>query len=375
MDAARPVVLVLAPHREAVSGVSTYLNGLFASLLAGEFSLVHFRVGSEGCAQGTVARLARLCTSPLRLASAILARGAAIVHINSSLNAHALWRDLGHLLAAKACGARVLFQVHGGQLPQEFCGGSRLLAALLRVALLMADAIVVLAQVELEAYRTFLRSDRIVVLPNGIESAPYASLVREAADPPGTLRLLYLGRLTKEKGLYELLQALKIARAAGTCARLVIAGSGPEESRLQRFAREGGIAEEVTFAGPVFGTTKAALLARSDALVLASYGEGLPYALLEGMAAGMPAIVTRVGAIPDVVVEGLHGMFVPLHDGNAIARAIARLAADGELLARMGRACRQRIAGSYALERAAGELGRLYAGILDVKQPKALRRS
>jgi hypothetical protein len=111
MDAARPVVLVLGPHREAVSGVSTHLNGLFASLLAGEFSLVHFQVGSEGRGKGAVARLARLSTSPLRLASAILARGAAIVHINSSLNARAFWRDLVHMLVAKACGARVLFQV------------------------------------------------------------------------------------------------------------------------------------------------------------------------------------------------------------------------------------------------------------------------
>lgn len=375
MGAARPVVLVLGPHREAISGVSAYLNALFASQLAGEFALVHFQVGSEGHRQGAAARLARLSAGPLRLAFAILAHGAAIVHINSSLNACAFWRDLGHLLAAKACGARVLFQMHGGQLPQEFCGGSRLRAALLRQVLLLADAIVVLANVELEAYRNLLRSDRVVVLPNGIDSATYASLLREPADPPGTLRLLYLGRLTKDKGLYELLQGLKIARAAGACARLVIAGSGPEESRLQRFAREGGIADEVAFAGALSGADKAALLARSDALVLASYAEGLPYALLEGMAAGMPVIVTRVGAMPDVVVEGLHGIFVPVHDANAIARAIALLAANGELLARMGRACRQRIAGSYALERVAGELGRLYAGILDVKQPKVLRRS
>jgi glycosyltransferase involved in cell wall biosynthesis len=155
--------------------------------------------------------------------------------------------------------------------------------------------------------------------------------------------------------------------------RLVIAGSGPEESRLQLCLR-GRIADEVTFAGPVFGATLAALLARSDAWPSRATARACR-TLLEGMAAGMPAIVTRVGAVPDVVVEGLHGMFVPVYDANAIARAIARLAADGALLARMGRACRQRIAGSYALERVAGELGRLYAGVLDVKQPKVLRRS
>lgn len=375
MGAARPVVLILGPHREAVSGVSTHLNGLFASLPAGEFSLVHFQIGSEGRRQGGIARLARLIASPPRLGLAVLAGGAAIVHINSSLNARAFCRDLVHLLVAKACGARVLFQVHGGKLPQQFCGSSRVLAALLRWALSLPDALVVLAKVELEAYREFLHSDTVVVLPSGIDSASYAGLSRQPADPPGTLRLLYLGRLAKDKGLYELLQGLKIARAAGARARLVIAGSGAEESRLLRFVREGGIADEVEFAGPVFGADKAALLARSDALVLASYAEGLPYALLEGMAAGMPVIVTRVGAIPDVVAEGVHGLFVPVHDASAIARAIASLATDAGLLACMGRACRQRIAGSYSLERVAGELARLYAGILDVKQTKVLRRT
>jgi glycosyltransferase involved in cell wall biosynthesis len=378
MGAARPVVLILGPHREAVSGVSTHLNGLFASLLAGEFALVHFQIGSQGRSQGGIARLARLIASPPRLALAVLSRRAAIVHINCSLNARALWRDLAHLLVAKACGAKVLFQVHGGKLPRQFCGGSRLLAALLQRALSLADVLVVLGTVELEAYREFLRSETVVALPNGIESATYAGLVREPAarsDPPGTLRLLYLGRLARAKGLYELLQGLKIARAAGARARLVVAGDGPEEARLRRFAAEGGIEKHVSFAGPLFGAAKAAMLARSDALVLASYSEGLPYALLEGMGAGLPVIVTRVGAIPDVVAEGVHGLFVPAHDANAIARAIASLAADGELLARMGRACRQRIAGSYSLERVASDLGRLYAGILDIKQTKVLRRT
>jgi hypothetical protein len=79
----------------------------------------------------------------------------------------------------------------------------------LRHALLMGDAIVALAQVELEAHRNFLRSDRIVVLPNGT-SAPHASLVREVPILPARCGSC-LGRLTKEKGLYELPQGLKIA--------------------------------------------------------------------------------------------------------------------------------------------------------------------
>ena len=369
----RPVVLVLGPHRGALSGVSTHVNTLFASGLAEDFCLIHFQVGSEGRAEGGARRLARLIASPLRLAAAILTRGAAIVHINSSLNARAYWRDLGHMLVAKACGARVLFQVHGGLLPQQFTGNSRLLAALLRRTLLLPDAIVVLANAEVDAYRKFVQREQIRVLPNGIDCLPYARLMRERSEPTGPLRLVYVGRLAKEKGLYELLTGLILARSAGSSARLVIAGDGPEEEKLRRFVAETGIGDEVSFAGPVFGAGKQELFASSDLFVLPSHGEGLPYALLESMAAGVPAIVTRVGAIPDVVVEGVHGLFVPLHDPDAVARAIARLASDRELLARMGIACRTRIAGSYTAERLAGDVRRLYAELFDGKHASALR--
>jgi glycosyltransferase involved in cell wall biosynthesis len=359
----RPVVLVLGPHPAAVSGVSTHVNTLLASGLREDFSLIHFQVGSEGREESRMRRMARLAAGPVRLAAAILGRGAVIVHINTSLNARAYWRDLANLLVAKACGARVLFQVHGGQLPEDFCAGNRLRAALLRRALLLPDAIVVLASVELEAYRRFVQREQILALPNGIDCLPYARLLREQPDSAGALRLVYVGRLARQKGLYELLTGLKLALAAGAGARLVIAGAGPEEDKLRRFVAAAGIGHAVSFVGPVCGASKSGLFARSDLFVLPSHAEGLPYALLESMAAGVPAIVTRVGAIPDVVFEGVHGLFVPLHAPEAIARAILRLDADRALLAQMGAACRKRIAASYSVERLAGDVRRLYADL------------
>jgi glycosyltransferase involved in cell wall biosynthesis len=368
----RPAVLVLGPHRAAVSGVSTHVNTLLASGLTEDFSLSRFQVGGEGLQESRAGQLARLASSPFRLAAAILKRGAAIVHINSSLNARAYWRDLVHLLVAKACGARVLFQVHGGKLPQEFCGNNRLLAALLRRTLLWPDAIVVLASVELEAYRRFVCREQILALPNAIDCLPYASLLRERPDPAGALRLAYVGRLAWQKGLYELLAGLKLALAAGASARLVIAGAGPEGENLRRLVAAAQMGHAVSFAGSVSGAGKRELLAASDLFVLTSHAEGLPYALLESMAAGVPAIVTRVGAIPDVVLEGVHGLFVPLHDPEAIAHAIVRLDADRELLAQMGAACRKRIAASYSVERLAGDVRRLYADMFAGKHADAL---
>jgi hypothetical protein len=123
----QPVALVLGPHLEAVSGVSTHVRLLLASPLAADFRLVHFQVGSEGRREGPLGRALRLALSPFRLAVAIVARNAAVVHINTSLNARAYWRDLAYLAVARLCGARVVYQVHGGALPRRFCRGSRVL--------------------------------------------------------------------------------------------------------------------------------------------------------------------------------------------------------------------------------------------------------
>jgi glycosyltransferase involved in cell wall biosynthesis len=354
----RCTVLVLGPSREALSGVSTHLNLLFGSGLAGEFDLVHFQVGSEGRREGAAARALRLLTVPFQLAAQIARRDAAIVHINCSLNAKAYWRDVALLAAARLCGARVVFQKHGGEL-REFCGRG-LFARFVRGTLGLADAVVVLSQAELHAWRAFLPGQRIAALPNGIDAAPY----RRRAAPPqpegAPFELIYIGRLAPRKGLSESIEAIGLAAARGVPARLTIAGSGPEEAALRRQVRAAGLSHLVGFAGPAYGARKIQLLCSADALLLASYSEGLPYALLEAMAAGIAPVVSAVGAIPDVVVDGVHGLLVPPRDAQAIAAAIERLAADRAGTARMGAAARARVTAHYSLQRLAAGFAALY---------------
>ena len=103
----RPTVLILGPSRAAVSGVSTHLNLLMDSSLADEYELVHFQVGSEGRKEGPIAKLARLLLSPFWLAATILFRHVTLVHLNSSLNPRAYWRDAA-ILGVAGVGARLL---------------------------------------------------------------------------------------------------------------------------------------------------------------------------------------------------------------------------------------------------------------------------
>lgn len=353
-------VLLLGPSLSAISGVSTHLNLLLGSRLAQDFDLEHFQVGSEGRQETRNSRLARYLLSPLHLGLRLL-RGAAVVHINTSLN-KAFWRDLAYLLVAKLCGARVLYQVHGGALPKAFAP-TPLAAWALRKVLQLPDAVVVLAKSELDAYTEFVPGQRVLALPNGVDCSPYGRLMRLPAPSRLPLRLLYLGRLDRAKGLYESVCGFWLARRRGVAARLTIAGEGPEMERLREFVHNLRLDADVIFIGPVFGEDKLEMFSNADVLLLPSYAEGLPYALLEAMAAGVPAITTPVGAIPDVVQDGVHGCLVPVRRAKAIGRCITQLAEHRDQLAAMSNACRRRIVSRYSSERVAEDFARLYGAL------------
>jgi glycosyltransferase involved in cell wall biosynthesis len=362
----RPVVLLLGPSREAISGVTTHVNALFGSRLAAHFELVHFQVGSEGRQEGALGKLLRFVTSPFALASAIVRHDAELVHINTSLNAKSYWRDLAYLVVAKLCGARVVYQVHGGSLATF---GS----SFVRWSARLPDVVVVLSHAERDRFRAAAPAQLVEALPNGIDCQPYQRYNRALPERDAPLRLIYIGRLAPGKGLLESLEALRIARTRGVAARLVLVGSGPEEPRLRQYVRDAGLVRDVTFVGPAYGDVKARLLSQADVLVLPSYSEGLPYSLLEAMAAGVVPVVTPVGAIPDVVAEGEHGLLVPPRDADAIAIAIERLSKDKAALARMSAVCRKHVAAAYSIERVAKDFSELYWGLCARPAPNPAR--
>lgn len=359
----RPTVLLLGPDRGVISGVATHLNLLFGSALARRFEIEHFQVGSEGRTEGALGLGLRLLTSPFRLAAAIVRSGASIVHVNPSLSPKAFWRDLPHVIAAKLCGARVVYQIHGGSVKQ-------MNRAVLRVALALPDVVVVLARCERDELRELLPQQNVALVPNAIDCEPFLQ-PRDKAEGP--LKLFHIGRLVPAKGVFEIVQALARVRELGLDATLTIAGDGPALPRVRAMVDELGLAAHVTFAGPAFGERKTRLTCDADVLLLPTYhAEGLPYALLEGMAAGLVPIVTRVAAIPDVVTEGIHGRFVPPRDPEAIAQAIVALASDRAALARMSARCRERALSAYSIERLADDFTALYASLGGTASPRTV---
>jgi len=203
------------------------------------------------------------------------------------------------------------------------------IAAIERHNLEGAAAIHVTSAREAEEAAAFsLQLRRVEEIPNGVDcdeggDAPASPAITGIVR--GEPYVLFLGRLNWKKGLDRLLSAFALVRDA----RLVIAGNDEDAYRpiLDDLARRSGVADRVTFTGPVHGGDKAALLAGARLLVLPSYSENFGNVVVEAMAAGCPVMVTPEVGVADVVQETGVGLVV---DGKAetLGRAVAGLLAD-----------------------------------------------
>lgn len=356
-------VLLLGPARWAPSGVATHVNRLFESALASEFALSHFQVGSEGRAESRASAVMRLLISPITFTARLVRTWPHIVHLNTSLDLKAFWRDWVYLLIAKALRRRVVYQIHGGALPADFFARSRTLTAFLRWVLSWSDAVVVLATCELTAYREFAPRARLVRIANGVPPCA-VDLRAERYLMPRSLAIAYLGRLAASKGILEAVDAVSLLRARDVSVCFTIAGSGSAEAQIREAIAAARLVDRVRLIGELSGDAKHQLWREAHVFVLASYREGLPYALLESMACGVVPVVSPVGGIPDVVQDQVHGLLIPSHSPTALADALERLARDRNGLYRMALAAHARVADQYSMARVEDEFRRLYHTVM-----------
>lgn len=164
---------------------------------------------------------------------------------------------------------------------------------------------------------------------------------------PGDVPIVAIvARLVPIKRLDVFLAAAAIV-LENTRARFVIAGDGELRDELLCNAREAGISRAVDFLG--FWKDLREVYAAADVVVLCSDDEGSPIALIEAMAAGKPVVATRVGGVPDVIVDGVSGVLVPPRDPQSLADALLALIADPTRAAALGAAARARVFSQYSI--------------------------
>jgi glycosyltransferase involved in cell wall biosynthesis len=206
---------------------------------------------------------------------------------------------------------------------------------------LWADADAVIANSgSLAAFaRQSVPKQSIDVIPAGADVT--GILPKTLYSTQGGLRVLFVGRLVKERGLDVLVKALA-SLPLDLPWRLILAGDGPEWTNLAGLAARLNVAERVQVTGWVKREDLPKLYQEADIFVLPSRVDGTPSALLEAMAAGLPVIGTRMPNTEEAVVDGTTGFLVAPEDVNGLAKAITALFNDTGLRGTMGQAGRTR---------------------------------
>jgi glycosyltransferase involved in cell wall biosynthesis len=340
----------LAPH-VAAEGVDVRV------ICADEQAAASFReAGLEAVAVPLRHKLDLAAASRIRAQLA----GADVVHTHD--------RRTGLLVRplARRAGARSVHTLHGvpdelfgrvgRQVPVEDPEASRLRLLWLEHGLLRIEALlsylgsVVVPSQALADYAVScgFPAHRIRVIPNGIAVRRHEP--GPARDPVvvGTSALL-----ERRKGIDVLLDA---SARLEKPHRLVIFGDGPLRRELEGQAEHLGAPAE--FLG--FVPDVATRVEELDVFVLPSRGENLPIAILEAMAAAVPVVATRVGGVPEAVVDGESGLLVEPEDAEGLARALERVIADGDLRERLGRGGAARIAERFDARGVAQQMVGLY---------------
>jgi len=221
-----------------------------------------------------------------------------------------------------------------------------------------ARVVAVSEEVTQRLLKAGVRDEKIRMVRNGIDLRPFTGATAALRGDDATLLVGLVGRLSWEKGVEFFLMAAARVLGDFPSARFVVVGEGPDREKLERTIDELKIRESVTMLGR--RDDMPAVYASLDIMVSSSRQEGLPMAILEGMASSLPLVASAVGEVPTVVEDGVTGLLVPAEDVERLAAGILELLRDGAKRERFGAAARRLIEDEYSAERMTADYLRVY---------------
>lgn len=269
-------------------------------------------------------------------------------------------------LGSRSSKAKTIFHWHRNPSVSVFPGKFWVTKALFSKTAGKADALVVLS----DRYRQIIPAsirDKTFVIPNTYD--PRLLSLNSSRLDNDSVRIIFIGRLTREKGILDLLRVASRVAEEMSAIKFVLAGApSPVEGGstfLRKIVEDLGIQNNVEFIGPVIDEAKLQLFRQGDILLFPSYRESFGIAVLEGMASAIPVVAYSIDLIPDLVANGRTGYLVSPGDIQSLADRIFMLASDPKLRVRMGQCGRELVQEKYSLDVVASNVKNLYLRLLE----------
>jgi len=280
-----------------------------------------------------------------------------LIHIQSSSKGSFLRKSIA-LYIAKFFNKKVVFHYHSGGFEKFYNNSPLFLKNRIINTLNKSDVLLVLADYWKNIIKEKCQNNNIRVLynPTAIKEINY--------NERNKVNVLFLGRLGKNKGVYDIIEAAKLLN--NNAIELYLYGDGDMEE-FKSLVKEANLHGKVIVSGWIAGEDKDKALQDADIYILPSYSECLPMSILEAMAVGLPIISTHVGGIPEEVEDGVNGFLIEPGDYKALAEKINLLAGNKKLREQMGKESYRIAKEKFDINIITNQLKELYQEILEEK--------
>lgn len=339
-------VLMIGPDRSVHGGISGVVNNYYDAGITEKVDLNYIGTMVEGSRLRKLWQAVKAYIKFLKLLPEY-----PIVHVNVASDS-SYYRKSLFIKAAKRAGRKIVIHQHGGDFEtfyeKEQNDRGR---AKIRQVLGMGDVFLVLSPVLEKFFKGILEPSKVILFPNAV---PVPDSIEKEY---GKQRILFLGRLCKEKGLRELFSILPQLHEQFPQMHLLLGGIW-EDEELREEAEK--MEEYVSDLGWLQGEAKKDYLRISDLFVFPTYFEGQPVSVLEAMAYQCGIVATRVGGIPQMIEQEQTGLLIEPKDQEGLKSALEKLLSDPELCERLGKNARVKIEKEFSIEKSLQELIKIY---------------
>jgi glycosyltransferase involved in cell wall biosynthesis len=281
-----------------------------------------------------------------------------LVHIHSASYGSFLRKSLV-MIFSRLLGRKTVVHIHGAEFVVFYNKASKAVKKIIRTLLKRSDAIIALShQWKRDLYQISKNPNIRVIYNPTVMQKP---IREESNGKKAPVRFLFMGRLGKRKGVYDIIESAKNIRSENVEIQLY--GDG-EVDFVRQMINARALDEKVTVCGWISGDQKDATFRSANVLILPSYNEGLPISVLEAMSYGMPVLATDVGGISEAVEDGVTGFLIQPGECDKLASRIDALASSPELREQMGRLGYEMAARKFALPVIIKQLEGLYDELL-----------
>jgi len=346
-------VVMIGPCPDAKGGMASVVAVYRANGLFSDGRCCYLTTATEG---GAVQKIWVAVLALVRFVALLVLGRVSILHVHGASHG-SFWRKRFFMRLARLFSVPVIFHLHGGEFMQFV--DERLDAPTRQrvIDTLGACRLIYCLNQEIGCWlRTLVPGVRVQVMPNPIDLSAYPK--SNAAREP---IVLFLGRLEREKGVFDLVEAVANIAERVSGISLVLCGAGSAKFALQQLAEQKGIGALVEFPGWVDGQAKADLLQRAGVFVLPSYAEGMPIAVLEAMAAATPVVASSVGAVVEMLEGGASGFVVEPGNVSMLGQAILSALIDANVTGAMTERASIRVRSTYAADVVIAHLRQCYS--------------